>query len=328
MSDDRRRPAQYESARDDVLRSWLGSTVHPYSPALGPVLDEHGFKVRGRADGRALRRLPVVSLAELGDGRRHVLEPTVHEFGRTAALSLQVRFLLDDVVGRRDQFARRHIDPLHRPVVWTVAPTEGGHLFVANTARDLDRLAVLGRRALATAGVRDDDRMVLVGDGGDELATWQLVLGCRDAGVALLRRPVSDPDAPPGSEPTVVAGTAAALRRIVLPPSVGRLLVLDGADVDVAPGHDVPGQEVAVARWWAPPPVRAAWPACPGGGGYHTWPEDELVELVEGRLVWSAVGWHGSVWLRVDTGVEASLAEGPCPHCDRTTPRVIPEGDR
>ncbi|MDZ7675133.1 MAG: hypothetical protein U5K30_08715 [Acidimicrobiales bacterium] len=25
-----------------------------------------------------------------------------------------------------------------------------------------------------------------------------------------------------------------------------------------------------------------------------------------------------------DTGVEAAIADGPCPHCARTTPRVVP----
>src|SRR5690606_38648829 len=160
-------------------------------------------------DSTVLSRLPVTPLADLGDGRAYVLEPTVEEFGRAAPLPMQARFLFADVTGRRGDFARRHVDPAHKPVVWCAEPGPRGSLFVASTSHDLDRLADLGLRALTIAGVRADDRVVLVGHGGDRIAHWQFVLGCRRAGVALLRASVVDEDALAGS-PTVVAGSARA----------------------------------------------------------------------------------------------------------------------
>lgn len=322
-SADRRRPAHHRSVRDDVLRSWLGETVRPYSAPLGSMLEQHGLRRRGAADSALLMRLPVTPIAELGDGLAYVLEPTVQEFGRAASIPLQTQFLLADVRGRRDDFARRHVDPIHKPVVWCTVPTVDGALFVANTTTDLDRLADLGLRALAIVGVRDDDRVVLVGDGTDRIADWQLVLGCRRGGVALMRTSVVADDALGGS-PTVVAGSAAAIGDVVeqgLPSSVRLVLVERGSGP--APSAR-PQADVEVVEWWTAPGARAAWARCPGGTGFHTWPDTELIEAVDGRLVWSAVGWYGSVWLRVDTGARASIERDECPTCGRTTPRVLP----
>jgi hypothetical protein len=44
----------------------------------------------------------------------------------------------------------------------------------------------------------------------------------------------------------------------------------------------------------------------------------------EGEVVWSALGWAGSVVLRLRTGVHAMLDESPCPACKRTNPRLVP----
>jgi phenylacetate-coenzyme A ligase PaaK-like adenylate-forming protein len=83
-----------------------------------------------------------------------------------------------------------------------------------------------------------------------------------------------------------------------------------------------------VRLWWAPPGVRAAWATCEADQ-LHTWPEHEHLEVVDddglpaesGRLVWSAVGWRGSVWLRVALGPEGRVDRSAC-SCGRTTPRV------
>ena len=77
---------------------------------------------------------------------------------------------------------------------------------------------------------------------------------------------------------------------------------------------------------WAPPGARALWSECRGGGaGYHTAPDTELVETDRGtgELLWSAIGWKGSVFLRLATRMRANIDESPCPRCRRTTPRVL-----
>ena len=49
-----------------------------------------------------------------------------------------------------------------------------------------------------------------------------------------------------------------------------------------------------------------------------------MVEIVDGEVVWSALGWTGSVLLRLRTGLEAVLDDSRCPACGRSGVRVLP----
>ncbi|MCU1451385.1 MAG: hypothetical protein JWP02_3555, partial [Acidimicrobiales bacterium] len=44
----------------------------------------------------------------------------------------------------------------------------------------------------------------------------------------------------------------------------------------------------------------------------------------EGELVWTALDWKGTVFLRLRTGLYGSIDDTPCPTCGRSMPRLIP----
>jgi len=331
MSDDRRRPAQHASHRDDVLRRWIAGEVHPYSEPLRRRLDRSGLGRAGVRTADDLRRLPVLELDELGDGRDWVLRPTTEAIRRAGGPAQRARLLAADVLGRREAFARHDVDLPYKPVTWTGVRHAGGVLLTGWTTTDLDRLSALGRRSLAIAGVVPDDRVACTATGAG-IGPLQLELGARDAGVAHLRTDPSAPVVLHAAAPTVVSGTPTDLASVVdvgLPPTV-RLLV-----AHVGAGDDASGLRalrrragVDVRLWWAPAGVRAAWVTCPADQ-LHTWPDHEHVEAVDdegrptdsGHLVWSAVGWRGSVWLRLALGSVGRVDRGTCA-CGRTTPRV------
>lgn len=331
MSDDRRRPGQHESRRDEVLRSWIADEVHPFSEPVRAQLERSGLGRRGLRAASDLTRLPVTELADLGDGRRHVLAPTAERIRDAGDIGLRGRLLVADVLGRRDAFGRTDVDAPFKPVRWTVASRPGGTLFVGATSTDLDRLAVLGRRALAINGVNPSDRVACAADAVG-IGPLQLELGARDAGVAHLVSDAVDRQLLEASQPTVLAGTATSVDQAVdagLPESL-RLLIVH---VGPAGGGDLGSLRRRSGRpvrlWWAPAGVRAAWVTCEADQ-LHTWPEHEHVEVVgedgkpaeSGRLVWSAVGWRGSVWLRVALGPTGRVDRTACA-CGRTTPRVL-----
>ena len=336
MSDDRRRTEQYASLRDERLRSWISDVVYPHSAAVREQLQAARLDRTAIRTSKDLGRLAVTPVADLGDGRRFVLRPTAESIARFGPLADQVRLRVADAFGRRPELGRDRIDPAHKPVLWTAASTGAGTLFTASTSVDLDRLAAIGRRALFTSGVREQDRVVMLGLAGPAVGPWQLSAGCREAGVQLLRSGDGDvAGLVTAAAPTVVAGRGADLAdlaRAGLPSSVRLLIRHDGPRTTDDERDVLDGTGLPLAEWWAPVGVRAAWVRCPGGVGYHTWPTDELVEVIgpdgrpaaEGRLVWSAVGWHGSVWLRVAPGPRARLHGAPCPSCGRTSPRVEP----
>jgi hypothetical protein len=329
MSDDRRRPGQHESRRDEALRRWIADEVHPFCEPVRAQLDRSGLGRRGLRSAADLARLPLTGLADLGDGRRHVLEPTADRIRGSAGIELRTKLLVADVLGRREGFARREVDGPYKPVRWTAEQHAAGTLFVGATNTDLDRLAVLGRRALAVNGITPSDRLLCAGTGG--IGPLQLELGARDAGVAHLGASEVDAATMGAAAPTVVAGAPADLDRAIdagLPDSVRMLVVHLGTG-----GADLAALRARSRRplrlWWAPPGVRAAWVTCEADQ-LHTWPEHEHLEVVgpdgepaeSGRLVWSAVGWRGSVWLRVALGPEGRVDRTAC-SCGRTTPRVL-----
>lgn len=337
MSEDRRRPGQYASHRDRSLRPWIVGAVYPYSEPLRRALDAAGLGRLGLRRADQLHRLPVTERSTLGDGRRFVLCPTRERLRSLAPPAVKGRLLLADVLGRTAEFTREHVDRPFKPLVWVAVPTDAGPLLIGAAAPDLDRLAALGRRGLAISGVRPDDRVLRTAPGGAGVGVVQLGLGCRDAGIASLQvDPDADPQAVDRSEPTVVAGTVDDLDRLVgagLPPSV-RLLVVHATPTLDADAVDALGIRAGLPTsvWWAPAGTRAAWVSCPGGHGFHTWPTHEYLEVLDdadrpavtGRLVWSPVGWHGSVWLRVALGPTVAVEREVCPTCRRTTPRVRP----
>jgi hypothetical protein len=329
MSEDRRRTAQQASRRDEVLRRWIAEEVHPYGDRARRMLDDADLGPRGVRRADDLARLPVTELSDLGDGRAWVLEPTAERIRAAGTPRLRARLLVADVLGRRDDFARRDIDVRYKPVTWTAAATAGGWLLTGWTTSDLEVLTALGRRALAISGVTPADRIACTAAGAG-IGALQLELGARDAGVPHLR--VGDLDLLGTARPTVLSGSTGRLQAAValgLPPSVRLLVAHVGAGDDhIGPGALRRQAGRPVQLWWAPAGVRAAWVTCERER-LHTWPEHEHLEAVDddglatevGRLVWSPVGWRGSVWLRIALGPVGRVDRRPCA-CGRTTPQV------
>jgi len=125
-----------------------------------------------------------------------------------------------------------------------------------------------------------------------------------------------------------LSGSARSAVVTVLAITRAPLLASERAELEGAAG----GQGTVVESW-APPGVRALWAQCRGGEGVHTWPQAELVEVCapdgtptlpgeEGELVWTGLGWRGTTFVRLATGVHGRLVEGPCEVCGRTTPRI------
>jgi hypothetical protein len=330
VSDDRRRPGQHASRRDEALRRWIADEVHPFCAPVRAQLDRSGLGRRGVRSASDLARLPVTELADLGDGRRNVLQPSAERIRELAGFELRTKLLVADVLGRRDGFARREVDGPYKPVRWMADRHATGTLYTGVTTTDLDRLTALGRRALAVSGITAADRVACIGAAAGT-GPLQLELGALDAGVAHLVLGEPDPEVLASAAPTVLAGAAPDLERAMdagLPDSVRMLVVHVGST-----GGGLAGLRARSDRplrlWWAPPGVRAAWATCEGDQ-LHTWPEHEHLEVVDGegrpaesgRLVWSAVGWRGSVWLRVALGLEGRVEREAC-SCGRTTPRVL-----
>lgn len=308
--------------------------------------EEDGSRPRSLED---LSRLPLLRLSEIDDPAEFVLRPDWTSID-AGDQRFAMRLALTGFARRRQRRAERLVAHRYKPVHWTIdAGTP-----VGSSSADLGRLARLGARWLDLAGVGPADVLVGVSPPGPHLAFWQLVTGAREAGVSAVHLP------PPAAAeevsrlcPTVLAGRPFDLARLLASAradghrltSVRTLLALgepleDGVRAKLLQLLEL-APEAAVVGAWAPPGVRALWGECRQGSsgqhpraGLHTWPDAEVLEVIDplsgtaappgadGEVVWTAVGWSGSVFVRLRTGVFATIDTGACPACRMSGPRL------
>jgi len=340
---DRRKPSWINTAQDRALRRYLAQDVYPYSPYYQVRFDEAGIGQRGVKSRADLDKLPLTTFDDIVNPASVVLRPDEQSIQQFARLGLVARVFWAKLWRREWVVNQRLIDPVYKPLHWHV---DDGFP-IGSSAEDLDRLGELGRRWLELAGVARYDVVVSVLPPGPDLAYWELVFGARQAGVSALHmNPSITFDQLAAARPNVVAGRANDLVRLL---EAGRPIErnLDGLRTVLVAGarldattrahltNLVDGQASVVAAW-APPGVRSLWCQCREGEGLHTAPDAELMEVVDplsgvpvadgndGEIVWTALDWKGTVFLRLRTGVLGTIDNGPCPACGRTTPRLIP----
>ncbi len=319
------------------MREAVAGEVLTFTPYWREAAAEAGLASPGSAE--ELIGLPPRPLSALGPPDALVLRPSAEAVRKVGPKPLRKRLRRARLGRGREGAMRRILDPLYKPVHWLI----DGNVPVGCTEADLVRLAELGRRSLELAGVTGDDAIVGLIPPGPTLSSWQLALGAREAGVPLAGlAPAASIAAVSLLGPTVLAGRPAELLRVlkglsgsarsavvtVLAITRAPMLGSERAELERAAGG-----QATVVESWAPPGVRALWAQCRGGEGVHTWPQAELVEVCApdgtpslpgevGELVWTGLGWRGTTFVRLATGVHGRVVEGPCEACGRTTPRI------
>ncbi|HVE47313.1 MAG TPA: hypothetical protein VNA57_11280 [Acidimicrobiales bacterium] len=335
-------PGDGDRALARYLRHEVGAHSPYYRTFAGDDTQEPWPRSR---DG--LSRLPLLSLSEINDPAAFVLRPNWASLEGAGGQRFAARLAVTGTGRRRPRRRRQLVDHRYKPVHWTL---DAG-IPVGSSAADLDRLAMLGARWLERAGVEAVDVLVGVAPPGPNLAYWQLVLGAREAGISAVHL------VPPAAAsevarlyPTVLAGRPFDLARLLTaaraegcPLAAVRTIIAvgepleEGVRTKLLQLLDDPSEGAVVAAW-APSGVRMLWGECRAGAGagagLHTWPGAEVLEVIDplsgtaappgadGELVWTALGWSGTVFVRLRTGVFAALDDGPCPACHEPGPRL------
>lgn len=323
-----------------ALARFLRDEVHPFSDQYRHALDKAGLATGKLAQLDDLRRLPTSSLDEVEPGRL-VLRPTEEQILRRGRWRLRWGAVAAKIANKPAAVNRLVIEPAYKPIHWQIH----AGVPVGYTSEDLDRLAETGRHWLELAGIRRNDVIVSLLPEGPNLAFWELALGARRAGVALAALPPGTSYTEIGSlGPTALVGEPDELIRVLIEarpgPESGPELVNITTLVAAGPLLDDsrrerlealrPGAVVVSAH--APPGVRSLWMECRSGRALHVDPDVEMVEVLAGDrpapqgdvgdLVWTGIGWRGSVILRLTTGLRGRMDTGRCPVCERFLPRL------
>jgi len=223
---------------------------------------------------------------------------------------------------------------------------------VASTRGDLDVLARTGARLWSVIGATADDALVAAAHPGsvEHAALHYAALGAGAPALFPGIDPADVVEAATLAPPTVLAAPAAAaaellgaLRDAGTPLHQLRTLLLLGApseDERAAARRAVAAAGAAgdatVLAAHVPSGGRLLWAECRqsgGGTGLHTYPDHDLVQIVDpetgeptsasGELVLSQLGLRGSALLRWRTGdLVGAVDTSPCPGCQRRVPRL------
>lgn len=342
-------PGARRKQQDGLMRSYLAHKLYAYSPFYRAQFD--GVKLEPRAiSGLAeLVKVPATTWGEVvHDAAAFVLRPDEQSIARYGDRRLVAAVTSAKIRGRTDTVNRSVIEPAFKPVHWLLA--DG--VPIGYSSEDMDRLALAGSRLLQVAGLDEHDVLVNLAPAGAQLGVWQLVTGARHLALpALHLGSGADPAIIEQASPTVLAGERSELLRLFTLlrklghklPQLHTLLVLAESSMPVTRTErqklaKVAGpmarDDLVVVGVWAPKGARALWGQCPGGAGFHTYPDLEWLEVIgqflnvaesegTGELLWSSLAWHGTALFRLRTGITVTMADGMCPTCDRIGPRLL-----
>ena len=351
MSWDRRTTRQQARTRTAALKSQVVDAVAPFSPYWRERLAALGRSPADVASVAGLRTLPAAGERDIcqdgpADAAALVLQAgesgwALHTEGPALRRGLARRLF-------RPRSYRGIVEADTRPTTFVSAGL-GLRFPVASTRSDLDVVARTGARLWQVLGLTRADVLVAALPLTPTAALQGLQLGALGAGSPALF---------PGDSPDDVA---AALRLVpasvlALPTgSAGELLddldesgadlsavrtvLLVGAPDDAERAAVLAGLEraavsgAAVLAVHVPEGHRLLWAECrEGGPGLHTYPDLELIELLDaetampaddGEVVLTQLGLRGTALLRWRTGdVASALETAACPACGRTVPRL------
>jgi len=319
---------------DRALARYVRRTVYPYAAHYRGALDRAGLGAAGVTTRSDLARLPPIDLATVDDPGSLVLRPDMRTILREGDRFLAARVILARLIGTFDRFNATVFEPTFKPVHWLAS----GKIPIGSTTSDLVRLGRLGATLLERAGVGPDDVLVSVLPGDGTLAHLEFVHGARRRRVpaAHLGQGATAADVV-ALGPTVLAGHAEQLRTILAEFRLPLLRTVLCVGEEAAPSlaqlrvlAELAGTSPVVASW-AAPGARALWGECRPHASVtprqdvvlHLNGESEVVETLDGELLWTGVGWHGSALLRVRTDSGGSLLDA-CPACGSVEPVVRP----
>ncbi len=335
-----------------ALKAQLVHAVGPFSPYWRERFSALGTTAAAAATPAGLAGLPCV-------GERDVC-PDGDPAG-AAALVLQANetgwALHAEGPRLRQGLARRLVRPgRYRAVVEAdtrptsfVTAGHGVRFPVASTRSDLDVVTRAGARLWQVLGLGRDDVLVANLPHERTAARQALELAALGSGAPALF-PGDDADEVAAAlhlvPATVLAVPAAHAGRSLddldeagAPLGSVRTLLLVGAPrpderAEAEEALARAGVQARLLTVHVPEGHRLAWGECRPGGGLHTYPDLEVLQLVDpetgepaaqdGEVVLTQLGLKGSALLRWRTGDLAHRLEtGPCSGCGRTVPRVV-----
>lgn len=354
--------SQIREMQDRLLSAYLREELIPFSAYYRKKLATAGIDPEEIHGVRDLPRLPFTTKKDIIDANADdptclVLKPEKETIKKNWPLSRSTPLFLRGLIAGKEA-VRRRLEKEYFPIFMTATTGRSARPTpFLYTRTDLKRLATAGRRLADVLGCTTYDRGLNLFPYAPHLAFWQVAFAGFEAGLFMLSTGGGKTIGTLGNirameriRPSLLLGVPSYvyhclrtahemgidlsnLRRIVL----GAEKTTDSLRRKLSQHAAACGAtDVHVMGTYGFTEAKIAWAECPGGEGYHLFPDMGVVEIIDpetgeiraegesGEIVFTPIGARGTVVLRYRTGdfVEGGIVTEPCPGCGRTVPRL------
>jgi phenylacetate-CoA ligase len=331
------------------LRSMVRDRMFRHHPFYGKLLRKPGvdpYDIEGVDD---LERLPYTSHEDLAsDPESFILAPNEKAITGPRSIASRFQYLFYDAVVGNSRI--RQLDEYY-PVT-TFETVNGVPIYLSKF--DLEIFKELCGRAALCAGLTQTDRYQNAHPYGQNVDFWHshhMAMVMRIFAVKTGQAgPREELQAAKRLSPTVIAGDPyylcfVAKAALEAQADLGklRIVLLSGSTLDgplrskLTGLLEKAGASPVLVDSYAVPESKQSLPCCPGGSGYHTYPDVHIWECVDvktgepvgpgerGELVFTGIDGRGTTLLRYRTGdvAEGGIVYDECPSCGRTVPRIV-----
>lgn len=332
----------------------------PYSPFYRKMFEENKISFDEIKTIDDLQKLPFTSKADLAPTeedpakpRQFILQPDEKLIKKYASKITLMKILWGKITGKD---VKRRLEWNYKPIHthFTTGRTALPTAFVYS-ARDIEVMREAGERMLDVAQVSRDLVAVNAFPYAPHLAFWQAYNALTKLGMTCIQ---TGGGKIMGTKKIMDAIERLKAGLVIFIPGYGyhllreavkekkdfsgvKIIISGGERASMGMKEKVKGllkelgaKEPKYLSTFAFTEGKTAWIQCHEKSGYHLYPDLEYFEVIDkegkrvkegepGELVYTSLGWRGSVVLRYRTG---DMTEGieyePCPHCGKTVPRI------
>ena len=344
------KPKKIEQLQDKLLRNFIRSQI-PYHPFYRNIFKKNNISFSDIKTTDGLKKLPFTAKEDIAPTAKQpkkfldfVLQPNKQLIKQYAALNKKIKIIFN-----KNQLYYEY-KPTH---IHFTTGRSANATPILYTAYDLQRLEESGKRMMELLNVSKNDIVVNAFPYAPHLAFWQTFYAAKGANLLSLHTGggrILGTDKIINSiesmKATCLVGMPGYLYHLIRTAKEQKssfsslnLVVFGGERVanglrekiknDLA---SMGSKNPRILSTYAFTEGKSAWVECKEESGYHLYPDFEFIEIVDkngervsegekGEIVYTALDWRGSVFLRYKTGDIGFIHHDKC-SCGRTLPRI------
>ena len=346
------KPEKIKQLQNKLLRNFIRNQA-PYHPYYRELFKKNKIGFGSIKTTDDLKKLPFTSKEDIAPTKQNpkqfldfVLQPNEKLIRQHATLSRKIKII----------FGKEKLYHEYKPVhIHFTTGRSALSVPVFYTQYDISKLEESGRRMFDILGASNQDIVINAFPYAPHLAFWQTFYASESAGLLSLNtgggkimgteRIITSIQSMKSS---ILVGMPGYLYHLIRTAKDEKadfsslsLAVFGGERIPEGLREKIKGylkmlgsKNPRVLSTYAFTEGKAAWLECKEGSGYHLYPDFEFIEVVDkngelvnegekGEIVYTSLGWRGSVFLRYKTGdITQGMYYGKCPACKRTLPRI------